>query len=91
MNLQKKFYVAMGMFAVLALLAWVTLDDGIVIHFPMPIGWDSAHRSPVMADGAMRLRTMTLAFLGMFALRAWLHWRAEKIREEREQHDEVSS
>jgi hypothetical protein len=91
MNLQKKFYVAMGMLAVLALLAWITLNDGTVVHIPIPVGWDSYHRTPVMADTAMRLRTMTLAVLGMFALRAWLHWRAEKIREEREQHDEVSS
>jgi hypothetical protein len=89
MDLQKKFYVAMGIFAVLGVLAWFTMSDGIVVHVPIPVSWE--HSSPVFADMPLRLRTLTVAVLGLFALRTWLHWRAEKIREEREQQDEVLS
>ena len=86
MDLRKKFYVAMGMFAVLALVAWLTMSDSATLHVPIPVSWE--HSGPVFADVPMRLRTMTLAILAMFALRTWLHWRAEKIREEREQKEQ---
>ena len=89
MELRKKFYVAMGMFAVLALLAWITLSDATQFYLPIPVSWDKS--GPVFGSIAMRLRTMTLAVLGMFALRTWLHWHAEKVRAEREQEDDVSS
>jgi len=87
MDQRKKFYVAMSMFAALALLAWVTLSDSAVMHIPLPT-WEGG---PVLADVPMRLRTLTVALLAIFALRTWLHWHAEKIREEREQRGEVSS
>jgi hypothetical protein len=82
MALQKKFYVALAMLSVLALLAWLTLDDGTVFRFPVPVSVDRG--GVVFGALAFRLRSLTLAVLGLFALRTWLHWHAEKIRAERE-------
>jgi len=69
MNKEKRFYVAMAVYAGLALLAWLTMSSVAV-----PVG-----------RGAVSVRGLTWAILGFFAARTWLHWHAEKIREEREQ------
>ena len=76
--------MAMAVFAVLALLAWFTLSDGIVAFFPLPRF--NGSRLPYGAV-PLRLRTMTLTILGLLALRTWLHWHAENIREEREREE----
>jgi hypothetical protein len=53
MDQQKRFYVAMAAYAVLALLVWFTMDGSAV---PVGGGWIS-------------FRGLTLAVLGFFAIR----------------------
>ena len=63
-----RFYVALGVYAVLALLVWLTMSDVVV-----PVG-----------NVGISIRGVTWAILALFAVRTWLHWRAEQIRAERE-------
>ncbi|HEY6308158.1 MAG TPA: hypothetical protein VI488_17050 [Candidatus Angelobacter sp.] len=79
MEQQKRFYVALAMYAVIGLLIWLTIDN---IPIPLP---------PEMPIGLhITLRQVALAILGLFVLRTVLHWHAERIRAEREK-EEVSS
>jgi hypothetical protein len=64
MDQQKRFYVAMALYAVLALLVWLTMDDSAV-----PVG-----------GGGISIRGLTWALLAFFAARTLLHWNAERIR-----------
>ena len=68
MDQQKRFYVAMALYAGLALLVWLTMDDSGV-----PIG-----------SGKISMRGLTWALLAFFAARTVLHWNAERIRAEKE-------
>ncbi len=79
MERQKRFYVALAIYAVLGVLIWVTIDN---IPLPMP------PEMPVRLH--ITLRQVTLAILTLFAVRTVLHWYAERIRAEREK-DKVSS
>jgi hypothetical protein len=63
-DLDRKFWAAMAMFAVLALLAWFTMGDGFVL----------VHGRPV------ELRLVPLMVIGGLALRTVLARQAEKIR-----------
>jgi hypothetical protein len=77
MDQQKKFYVALAIYAVLGILIWMTIDD-IPVPLPQAVsGW--VH---------ITLRQVTLIVVGMFALRTTLHWNAERIRAEREREEE---
>jgi len=67
MRQEKRFWVALVMYAVLAVLAWTTMDNS-----PVQIG-----------SNQISLRGLTLVILGFFAARTILHWRAEKIRAEK--------
>ncbi len=69
MDRDTRFYVALAVYAVLALLVWLTMSGAAV-----PIG-----------NGSVSIRGLTWAILAFFAVRTWLHWRAEQIRAEREQ------
>jgi hypothetical protein len=73
MDQRKKFYVALAVYAALGLLIWMTIDD-----IPLPVS--SVH---------VTLRQLTLGILGFFVLRTVLHWRAEQIRTEREQRQNL--
>jgi hypothetical protein len=67
MGQDKKFWVAMTLYAVLAVLAWTTMtNDGIRV-----------------AGNGISLRGLVLVLLGFFAARTVLHWRAERIRAQR--------
>jgi hypothetical protein len=68
MEKRKRFYVAMGIYAVLAVLVWATMAD-----VPIPVG-----------NGHLGIRTLTLLVLALFAVRTVLHWRAEQIRDTQE-------
>jgi uncharacterized membrane protein len=74
MQMRKRFYVALAVYAVLGLLIWATMED-----VPLPVG-----------NGRLGIRSLTLIVLALFAVRTVLHFRAERIREERDR-EEVSS
>ena len=69
MEQARRFRVALVIYAVLATLVWTTMDNTSV-----PI-----------AGGEVSLRGLTLAILALFAVRTVLHWRAQQIRERKEQ------
>ena len=67
MGQDKKFWIAMAAYAVLAVLAWATMtSDGVRV-----------------AGNGISMRGLVWILLGFFAARTVLHWRAEKIRAER--------
>jgi hypothetical protein len=63
-DLDRKFWIAMALFAILAALAWLTMGDGSVL----------VHGKPV------ELRLVPLIVIGGMALRTVLARQAEKIR-----------
>ena len=63
-DLDRKFWAALAMYAVLAVLAWFTMDEGTVPVFGRPVD----------------LRLVPLAVLGGLAVRTILARQAEKIR-----------
>ena len=71
MQKRKRFYVALAIYAVLAVLLWVTMED-----VPLPVG-----------NGRIGIRSLTLMVLGLFAVRTVLHWRAEQIRGEQDEEE----
>jgi len=71
MEKRKRFYVAMGIYVVLAVLIRATMVD-----VPIPIG-----------NGRLGIRTLTLLVLALFALRTLLHWRAEQVRGEKDEKE----
>jgi hypothetical protein len=74
MQIRKRFYVALAIYAVLAVLIRAMMED-----VPLPVG-----------NGQIGIRSLTLIVLALFAVRTVLHFRAERIREERDR-EEVSS
>jgi hypothetical protein len=68
MGQRKRFFVAMALYAVLGLLAWLTMDGSSV-----PVG-----------TGQVSVRGLTFALLAVFAARTVLHWNAERIRAQKE-------
>ena len=71
MQKRKRFYVALAIYAVLAVLIWVTMED-----VPLPVG-----------NGQLGIRSLTLIVLGLFAVRTVLHFRAEQIRDEQDEEE----
>jgi hypothetical protein len=63
-DLDRKFWTALALFAVLAALAWFTVGDGAVLVFGRPV----------------ELRLLPLIIIGGMALRTVLARHAEKIR-----------
>jgi hypothetical protein len=63
-DLDRKFWIAMALFAVLALLSWFTIGDGSVMVMGKPV----------------EIRLVPLIVLGGLALRTVLARQAEKIR-----------
>ena len=63
-DLDRKFWAALAMFAVLAALAWLTMGDGSVLVFGRTV----------------ELRLVPLVIIGGLALRTVLARHAEKIR-----------
>ena len=66
MQKRKRFYVALAIYAVLAVLVRVTMED-----VPLPVG-----------NGQVGIRSLTLIVLAVFAIRTVLHFRAEQVRDE---------
>ena len=58
----------MALYAVLALLVWLMMDDSAVS----------------VGGGQISVRGLTFALLAFFAARTVLHWNAERIRAQKE-------
>ena len=67
-NIDRKFWAALGMFAVLAVLVWLTMGDGSVPVFGRPV----------------ELKLVPLIVIGGLVLRMVLARSAEKIRREKD-------
>jgi len=67
LTIKKKFVLALIAYAVLGVLAWSTLSDEPIRVF----------------DSNVRLRTATLAILGLFAFRGALYFWRTRIEDER--------
>ena len=63
-DLDRKYWAALGMFAILAVLVWLTMGDGSVLVFGRPV----------------ELKLIPLIVIGGMALRTVLARHAEKIR-----------
>jgi hypothetical protein len=69
-DLDRKFWAAMAMFAVLAVLIWLTMGEGSILVFGRPV----------------ELRLVPLIVIGGLALRTVLARQAEKIRRQGEKN-----
>ena len=54
-DLDRKFWAALAMFAVLAVLVWLTMGDGSVLVFGKPV---ELKLIPLIVIGGMALRTV---------------------------------
>jgi hypothetical protein len=77
-DLDRKFWVAMALFAGLAVLVWLTMGEGKVL---VPLPWfDLSEDRFIVVNNPVELRLIPLIVLGGFALRTVLARQAEKIR-----------
>jgi hypothetical protein len=67
-ELQRKFWIAIGLYGALAALVWLTMDAGKVLVWGKPV----------------ELRLLPLIIIGGLALRTVLALQADKIRHSRE-------
>jgi hypothetical protein len=65
-ELDRKYWTALGLFGILAALAWFTLGEGSILVMGKPV----------------ELRLVPLLILGLFAFRTYLARHADKIRRE---------
>jgi hypothetical protein len=83
MELRKRFYVALAIYATLGLAIWLTVGDIQLGIFGAPAALPGVH---------ITLRQLTLGLWALFVVRTVRHWRAEEIRSERERKEnQVSS
>ena len=61
----------MALYAGLAILVWLTMDSSTV----------------AVGSGHVSIRGLTFALLAFFAVRTALHWKAERIRAEKESQE----
>ena len=76
MDSNKRFFVAMAVYAVLAALIWFTMDSGTV---------EIRRENGTFLD--IPFRSVTLGILGLFAALTVLRWRADQREERREQEE----
>ncbi|MGA3370129.1 MAG: hypothetical protein ABSC48_00025 [Terracidiphilus sp.] len=75
-DLDRKFWVALALYGVLAVLAWFTLGEDKVL-----VPWfDLSDWKIVAASKPVQMRLVPLIVLGGFALKTVLARQAEKIR-----------
>ena len=81
-DLDRKFWVALAMFAVLAVVVWLTMGDGkTFVAFPW---FDLSEKKFVVISQPVELRLIPLIVIGGFVLRTVLARKAEKIRRDGE-------
>ena len=79
-DLDRKFWVALGLYGILAGLAWFTLGEDKVL-----VPWfDLSDWKIVASSKPVQMRLIPLIVLGGFALRTVLARQAERIRRGRE-------
>jgi hypothetical protein len=79
-DLDRKYWIALGLYAGLAALAWFTIGEGKVF-----VPWfDWSEGSIVSISRPVEMRLLPLIVLGGFALKTVLARHAEKIRRERD-------
>jgi uncharacterized membrane protein len=69
MGKQKRLGFALAAYALLGVLIWTTMSD-------VPIK---------VAGGQISIRAIPLAIIAFFAVKTVLHWKADQIREEKEE------
>jgi uncharacterized membrane protein YgcG len=75
-DLDRKFWVAMALFAILAALAWFTLGEAWVF-----VPWFELSEGKIIAvSNPVQMRLLPLIVIGGFALKTILARHAEKIR-----------
>ena len=67
-RIERKFWIALGLYGILAVVIWFTLGEGAVLVQGKPV----------------EIRLIPLAVVGIFVLRTWMAREAEKIRRRRE-------
>jgi hypothetical protein len=76
LDLDRKFWIALGLYGILAGLAWFTLGEDKVL-----VPWfDLSDWKIVAVSRPVQMRLIPLIVLGGFALRTVLARQAEKIR-----------
>ena len=82
-DLDRKFWIALGLYGILAGLAWFTLGDDKVF-----VPWfDLSDWKMVAVSRPVQIRLIPLIVLGGFALRTVLARQAEKIRRDGDSGD----
>ena len=77
-DLDRKFWLALGMFAVLAVLVWLTMGAGpVLVAFPW---FDLSEDKFIVVSRPVELRLIPLIVIGGLVLRTVLARHAEKIR-----------
>ena len=61
---ERKFWIALGLYGILAVAIWFTLDEGTTLVFGRPV----------------EIRLIPLCVIGMFAFRTIMAREADKIR-----------
>jgi hypothetical protein len=90
MEPQKKFYVALAIYAVLGVAIWLTIDNiPLPVGALFPLGGKNGWFHELLAT-QITLRQLALMILGLFVVRTVLHWYAERIRNEREEEQVLS-
>jgi hypothetical protein len=63
-RMERKFWIALGLYGILAGVIWFTLGEGKVLAFGRPV----------------EIRLIPLGVVGVFVLRSWVAREAEKVR-----------
>ena len=71
-KMERKFWIALGLYVILTVVAWITLGTGAVVVF----------------GGPVQIRILVVAVLGSFAFRLLMARWAERIRQSGEEDAE---
>jgi hypothetical protein len=75
MDQRKRFFVAMALYAGLAVAIWLTMDN-VVVPMEVPLGDTSFVQ--------IKLRSATLGILAIFAVLTGLRWKMDQRRAQKE-------